>query len=69
MHYYTILVDDLWHKLCNFLSVMGGFNVLDRRGEDIVYGENRERGGGTPIYWLNGYVPLERVWFSSHWVW
>ena len=68
MHYYTILVDDLWHKLCNFLSVMGGFNVLDRRGEDIVYGENRE-GGGTPIYWLNGYVPLERVWFSSHWVW
>ena len=25
---------------------MGGFNVLDRRGEDIVYGENREGGGG-----------------------
>ena len=23
-------------------------------------------GGGTPIYWLYGYVPLERVWFSSH---
>ena len=20
VHYYTILVDDLWHKLCNFLS-------------------------------------------------
>ena len=39
MHYYTILVDDLWHKLCNFLSVMGGFNVLDRRGEDRVWGE------------------------------
>ena len=39
MHYYTILVDDLWHKLCNFLSVMGGFNVLDRRAEDRVWGE------------------------------
>ena len=39
MHYYTILIDDLWHKLCNFLSVMGGFNVLDGRGEDIGYGE------------------------------
>ena len=25
--------------------------------------------GGTPIYWLYGYVPLERVWFSSHLVW
>ena len=23
-------------------------------------------GGGTTIYWLYGYVPLERVWFSSH---
>ena len=22
--------------------------------------------GGTPIYWLYRYVPLERVWFSSH---
>ena len=43
MHYYTILVDDLWHKLCNFLSVMGGFNVLDRRGEDIGYGEKQSR--------------------------
>ena len=41
MHYYTILIDDLWHKLCNFLSVMGGFNVLDRRGEDIGYGEKQ----------------------------
>ena len=40
MHYYTILVDDLCHKLCNFLSVMGGFNVLDRR-EDIGYGEKQ----------------------------
>ena len=20
VHYYTILIDDLWHKLCNFLS-------------------------------------------------
>ena len=49
MHYYTILVDDLWHKLCNFPSVMGGFNVLDRRGEDIVYGENREGGGILPF--------------------
>ena len=37
MHYYTILVDDLWHKLCNFLSVMGGFKVLEGRGEDIGY--------------------------------
>ena len=26
-------------------------------------------GGGTPIYWLYGYVPLEKVWFSSHLVW
>ena len=26
-------------------------------------------GGGTPIYWLYGYVPLERVWFSSHLLW
>ena len=41
MHYYTILVDDLWHKLCNFLSVMGGFNVLDRREEDLGYGEKQ----------------------------
>ena len=41
MHYYTILVDDLWHKLCNFLSVMGGFKVLDGRGEDIGYGEKQ----------------------------
>ena len=38
---FCILVDDLWHKLCNFLSVMGGFNVLDRRGEDIGYGEKQ----------------------------
>ena len=38
VHYYTILVDELLHKLCNFLSVMGGFNVLDGRGEDIGYG-------------------------------
>ena len=48
------LVDDLWHKLCNFLSkylvsiyfsqstlltsfpaVMGGFKVLEGRGEEI----------------------------------
>ena len=41
MHYYTILVDDLWHKLCNFLSVMGGFNVLDRREKDLGYGEKQ----------------------------
>ena len=41
VHYYTILVDDLWHKLCNFLSVMGGFNVLDRREEDLGYGEKQ----------------------------
>ena len=27
------------------------------------------RGGGIPIYWLYGYVPLEREWFSSHLVW
>ena len=31
-------------------------------------------GGYTPIYshilyWLYGYVPLEKVWFSSHLVW
>ena len=26
-------------------------------------------GGGTPIYWLYGNEPLERVWFSSHLVW
>ena len=26
-------------------------------------------GGGTLIYWLYGYVPLERVWFSNHLVW
>ena len=24
---------------------------------------------GAPIYWLYGYVPLERVWFSSHLLW
>ena len=60
VHYYTILVDDLWHKLCNFLSkylvsiyffqstlltsfpaVMGGFKVLDGRGEEIGYGEKQ----------------------------
>ena len=41
MHYCTILVDDLWHKLCNFLSVMGGFNVLDRREEGLGYGEKQ----------------------------
>ena len=48
------LVDDFWHKLCNFLSkylvliyfsqstlltsfpaVMGGFKVLEGRGEEI----------------------------------
>ena len=29
----------------------------------------RGGGGGTTIYWLYGYVPLERVWFSSHLVW
>ena len=38
---FCILVDELWHKLCNFLSVMGGFNILDRRGEDIGYGEKQ----------------------------
>ena len=26
-------------------------------------------GRGAPIYWLYGYVPLERVWFSSHLLW
>ena len=41
MHYCTILVDDLWHKLFNFLSVMGGFNVLDKREEDLGYGEKQ----------------------------
>ena len=59
-YYNTILVDDLWHKLCNFFSkylvstyfsqstlltcfpaVMGGFKVLDRRGEEIGYGEKQ----------------------------
>ena len=25
--------------------------------------------GGTPICWLYGYVPLERVWYSSHLLW
>ena len=61
-HYYTILVDDLWHKLCNFLSkylvsicfsqstlltsfpaVMGGFKVLDGRGEEKRLGMGRTR--------------------------
>ena len=32
-----------------------------------------EEGGGTPIYWLYGYVPLERVFrlerVLSHFVW
>ena len=60
VHYYTILVDDLWHKICGFLSkylvwiyfsqstllasfpaVMGGFKVLDGRGEELGYGENQ----------------------------
>ena len=31
--------------------------------------EIRPGGGGIPIYWLYGYVLLERVWFSSHLVW
>ena len=26
-------------------------------------------GGVTPIHWLYGYVPLGRVWFSSHLLW
>ena len=62
IHYYTILVDDLWHKLCNFLSkylvsicfsqstlltsfpaVMGGFKVLDGRGEEKRLGMGRTR--------------------------
>ena len=50
MHYYTILVDELLHKLCNFLSVMGGFNVLDGRGEDIGYGEKQTTGTPSLIF-------------------
>ena len=57
-----ILVDDLWHKLCNFLSkylvsiyfsqstlltsfpaVMGGFKVLDGRGEEMGLGRTRQQ--------------------------
>ena len=41
MHYYIILVDDLWHKLCNFLSVVDEFKVLGGKGEDIGYGEKQ----------------------------
>ena len=26
------------------------------------------RGGGTPLFCLYGYVPLNRVWFSGSWV-
>ena len=26
-------------------------------------------GGCTPIYWLYGYVPLERAWYLSHLLW
>ena len=29
----------------------------------------RPGGRGTPIYWLYGYVPLEKVWFPNHLVW
>ena len=25
-------------------------------------------GGGTPLFGLYGYVPLNRVWFSESWV-
>ena len=50
------MVDDLWHKLCNFLvsicfsqstlltcfpAVMGEFKVLDGRGEETGYGEKQ----------------------------
>ena len=37
--------------------------------EKIVNIQVKLARGGTPIYRLYGYVPLERVWFSSHLVW
>ena len=40
-----------------------------RIGQWFAEGDCRQGPGGTPIYWLYGYVPLERVWFSSHLVW
>ena len=40
-----------------------GDSVVHTSGTTIAI---NHRGGGrvTPIYWLYGYVPLERVWFS-----
>ena len=35
----------------------------------VLFLEPSIGGGGTPIYWLYGYVSLERVWFSSILVW
>ena len=37
-------------------------------GKNIVLQLPRtlDPGGSTAIYWLYGYVPLERVWHSSH---
>ena len=40
----------------------GGLTWLGLRPEGMG-------GGGTPTYWLYGYVPLERIWFSSHLLW
>ena len=37
--------------------------IVDRKTMVLPGGE------GTPIYWLYGYEPLERIWFSSHLVW
>ena len=53
-----------------------GFDSLLKRGSrsfkrfpTLVWCIPGRRERGTSIYWLYGYVPLERVWVSSHLLW
>ena len=58
----------LRHVLGNKISV--GTTIVIDKLEVVVTPASKNPGGrGTPIYWLYGYVPLERVWVSSHLLW
>ena len=60
------------------LSIMARLHARSRLLELGIYlsvnPRITPRGGGVEegsilIYWLYGYEPLERVWFSSHLLW
>ena len=62
--YLTVLYSGVRRKF-----QFNGYNSIFLAYTNVCSVTSRGGRGGTPIYWLYRYVPVERVWFSSYLLW